>query len=167
MQRLYHASGSDRGLHRLVRAVVELNACAVFVHARRLRYNTRLKPLLVVAVTLWLVSTFVLRSSSHNVVTPLHNGSQPMWVSHSRDAGLQMTLRQPIPPYLLQLHSVAGALLLVGCIVQKQLVVLMATNPRAYAFLHRLNGCLCLLCMICMFVGGYMMGPYRHAGARA
>lgn len=116
-------------------------------------YNRRLRPVLWICVVLWVVVAFGLRRT-HN--THL-DGKQ----SISRDSGLQMTLKEPFPPLLLTVHSVGGAALLVGCMVQKELVRQMAEGRMTpYASLHGWVGMFCMACMIAMFVAGFAMGPY-------
>lgn len=120
-------------------------------------FNRRVKYVLWILVLVWIVSTFGLRQSSHRT---LEHVADNLLLSRSRDAGLQMTLKEAFPQHLLSIHSFAGAMLLVGCLLQKQLVVWMVDNYSTWALVHRINGAICIISMLCMAGGGFFMGPY-------
>lgn len=114
-------------------------------------YNRHLKRVLVAALLLWLVYTFLW--SSHAT----HTDGAGRVVSFSRDGGLQMTLLEPIPLFFLRAHSFAGAALLGSVVLQKYFVLRMSEQS-GYARWHRWNGYACLVMMAVMSFNGWVMG---------
>ncbi len=114
-------------------------------------YNRRLAWLLLPLAVAWLVWTFGVRSA-----LPSHSDDL---VSVSRDAGLRMTLKQPFPPWLLWAHSISGALLLAGAMLQKRLVSQMARGEGGGDW-HRRTGYALAALMLVMSGAGFLMSPY-------
>lgn len=108
----------------------------------------QLLPYAGVGTLIWLISTFVVHSSSPT----------DSLVSIARDSGLHMSLSSPLPPLLLHLHAYSGALLLSGVLLQHFLMSLPLSPLSRVA--HRLNGYFMLAVMSLMAAAGLAMGPH-------
>ena len=124
-------------------------------------YNRRLSRIFLVLTAAWAIYAFGLSSTVSEI-----DGQTGQHVSYSRDAGLKMTLAKgEMPALLLRTHSIAGALLIFSIMLQKALVVRMASETLSAKW-HRWNGYACLVLMLFMAGPGYLMGGLGYSAWR-